>query len=103
MGIGLNYGGDPALDDCGATRSSALSGAKEALIQSDTFLTLGAVRCQRWLPNYLSSDHDPLYKFHHWQANLRTLEVTEIKTVPNVPESHPSTLVPEPRTGVTRT
>ena len=40
-------------------------------------------------PNYLSSDNDPLYRFHQWQANLRVLEVTEIKTVPYVPLSHP--------------
>jgi putative transposase len=48
-----------------------------------------AIRGQRWLPNYLSSDNDPLYKFHQWQANLRILEVTEIKTIPYVPLSHP--------------
>jgi putative transposase len=41
------------------------------------------------LPKYLSSDHDPLYRFHQWQANLRVLEVKEIKTVPYVPLSHP--------------
>jgi transposase InsO family protein len=41
------------------------------------------------LPKYLSSDHDPLYRFHQWQANLRILDVTEIKTVPYVPLSHP--------------
>jgi transposase InsO family protein len=41
------------------------------------------------LPNYLSSDHDPLYRFHQWQANLRILQVTEIKAVPYVPLSHP--------------
>jgi len=41
------------------------------------------------LPQYLSSDHDPLYRFHQWQANLRLLDVTEIKTVPYVPLSHP--------------
>jgi putative transposase len=41
------------------------------------------------LPKYLSSDHDPLFRFHQWQANLRVLEVTEIKTVPYVPLSHP--------------
>src|SRR5262245_60797868 len=40
-------------------------------------------------PKYVSSDHDPLYRFHQWQANLRVLEVTEIKTVPYVPLSHP--------------
>jgi hypothetical protein len=27
-------------------------------------------------------------EFHQWQANLRVLEVTEIKTVPYVPLSH---------------
>ena len=41
------------------------------------------------LPKYLSSDHDPLYRFHQWQANLRILAVSEIKTVPYVPISHP--------------
>src|ERR1700692_2273743 len=41
------------------------------------------------LPKYLSSDHDPLYRFHQWQANLRVLGVSEIKTVPYVPLSHP--------------
>ena len=40
-----------------------------------------AIRAQT-LPKYLSSDHDPLYRFHQWQANLRILEVQEIKTVP---------------------
>jgi putative transposase len=48
-----------------------------------------AIRGQRWLPKYLSSDHDPVYKFHQWQADLRILEVTEIKTLPYVPLSHP--------------
>ena len=32
---------------------------------------------------------DPLYRFHQWQANLRILDVKEIKTVPYVPLSHP--------------
>ena len=41
------------------------------------------------LPKYLSSDNDPLYRFHQWQANLRILEVTEIKSIPYVPLSHP--------------
>src|SRR2546426_2003794 len=47
-----------------------------------------AIRGQS-LPKYLSTDNDPLYRFHQWQANLRALEVTEIKTVPSVPLSHP--------------
>jgi putative transposase len=41
------------------------------------------------LPKYISSDHDPLYRFHQWEANLRILGVTEIKTVPYTPWSHP--------------
>jgi len=41
------------------------------------------------LPQYLSSDHDPLYRFQQWQANLRVLEISEIKTSPYVPLSHP--------------
>jgi len=32
------------------------------------------------LLKYFSLDHDPLYRFHQWQANLRILDVTEIKT-----------------------
>ena len=41
-------------------------------------------------PNYHpSTDNDPLYRFPQWQANLRVLEVTEIKTVPYVPLSRP--------------
>jgi transposase InsO family protein len=40
-------------------------------------------------PTYVSSDHDPLYRFHQWQRNLRILDVTEIKTVPYLPLSHP--------------
>ena len=41
------------------------------------------------LPQHLSSDHDPLFEFHRWQANLRILDVTEVKTIPHVPLSHP--------------
>ncbi len=48
-----------------------------------------ALRGQPWMPKYLSSDHDPLYRFGRWQANLRILEMTEIKTVPYVPLSDP--------------
>jgi putative transposase len=37
-------------------------------------------------PRHLSSDHDPLFYFHRWLANLRILEVEEIKSIPYVPE-----------------
>ena len=40
-------------------------------------------------PRYLSSDNDPLFRFHQWNANLGILEVMEVKTVPYVPLSHP--------------
>jgi putative transposase len=40
-------------------------------------------------PKYLTSDHDRLFQFHRWQANLRILGVAEIKTVPYAPVSHP--------------
>lgn len=41
------------------------------------------------VPKRLSSDNDPLFRFHRWKANLRILEVEEIKTVRYVPVSHP--------------
>jgi len=40
-------------------------------------------------PHYLSSDHDPLFEYHRWQANLHVLEIDPIKTVPYTPISHP--------------
>jgi hypothetical protein len=41
------------------------------------------------VPRHLSTDHDPLFEAHRWMANLRILEIDEIKTVPHVPMSHP--------------
>lgn len=41
------------------------------------------------IPRSLSSDHDPLFLFHRWRANLRVLQIREIKSVPHVPLSHP--------------
>ena len=40
-------------------------------------------------PTYLSSDHDSLFEYQRWKANLRILGVKEVKTVPYVPLSHP--------------
>ena len=40
-------------------------------------------------PRHLSTDHDRLFEDHRWQANVRVLEINEIKTVPYVPLSHP--------------
>lgn len=41
------------------------------------------------LPKHLSTDHDPLFRFHRWLANLRVLDIEEMKSVPYAPVSHP--------------
>jgi transposase InsO family protein len=40
-------------------------------------------------PKHVSTDHDPLFRFHRWLANLRVLEIKEVKSVPYTPMSHP--------------
>ena len=40
------------------------------------------------MPKHLSSDHDPLFRFQRWLANLRILEIDEIKSLPGTPRSH---------------
>jgi transposase InsO family protein len=40
-------------------------------------------------PKHLSTDHHPLFRFHRWLANLRVLEISEIKSVLYAPVSHP--------------
>ena len=47
-----------------------------------------AIAGQR-LPKHVSTDHDPLFRFHRWLANLRVLEIEEVKSVPYAPVSHP--------------
>ena len=47
-----------------------------------------ATSSQGW-PKYLSSDNDPLFQYHRWKANLRVLEIEEVKSIPHVPMSHP--------------
>jgi putative transposase len=41
------------------------------------------------LPKRVSSDHDPLFRFHRWLVNLRVLEIEKITSVPYAPASHP--------------
>lgn len=41
------------------------------------------------LPKHLSSDNDPLFQFYRWKANLRILDIKEIKSIPYTPSSHP--------------
>jgi len=33
-------------------------------------------------PTYVSSDHDPLYRFHQWQVNLRILDRRRLRWTP---------------------
>lgn len=40
-------------------------------------------------PKHLSTDHDPLFRFHRWLANLRVLDIDKINSVPYEPTSHP--------------
>ena len=47
------------------------------------------IQSKQTLPQYLSSDNDPLFRYHRWQANLRIMEIEEIKTIPHIPISHP--------------
>ncbi|MEJ2419023.1 MAG: hypothetical protein P8Y45_19260, partial [Exilibacterium sp.] len=37
----------------------------------------------------LSSDNDPLFLYRRWKANLRILDIEEIKSVAYTHESHP--------------
>src|SRR5450432_4184388 len=46
-------------------------------------------RARQPLPKHLSTDHDPLFRFHRWLANLRVLGIDEIKSIPYTPVSHP--------------
>jgi putative transposase len=36
----------------------------------------------------ISSDNDRLFQYHRWKANLRVLEIEEVKSLPHVPMSH---------------
>jgi len=47
-----------------------------------------ATRGDGW-PLRISSDNDPLFQYHRWKANLRVLDIEEIKSLPYVPMSHP--------------
>ncbi len=65
---------------------SVHAGDPDLIVYCRLFNEIIAGKC---LPKYLSSDNDPLFLFHRWQANLRILDVDEIKSIPGVPTSHP--------------
>ena len=56
---------------------------------TDICVMFNGIISKKPLPNYLSSDNDPLFQFHRWRANLRILGIEEIKSVPYQPISHP--------------
>lgn len=47
------------------------------------------IQSGKQLPKYISTDNDPLFQYRQWKANLRILEIEEVKTIPYVPRSHP--------------
>ena len=59
----------------------AVDGAALCRIFNDAISALGT-------PRYISTDHDPLFEFHRWKADLRILEIDELKTVPYTPTSY---------------
>jgi hypothetical protein len=82
----------PSLRSSPWMRGARHKGSARAMvrIRSRTSLPTGSRPAFPFgLPKYLSSHNDPLYRFHQWQANLRILEVTEVKSIPYVPVSHP--------------
>ncbi|MHB8391836.1 MAG: integrase core domain-containing protein [Acidobacteriaceae bacterium] len=44
---------------------------------------------QMGTPKYLSSDNDPLVTFYRWRAHLRIPGIEKLKSIPDVPRSHP--------------
>jgi hypothetical protein len=68
VGVGVPAGAVPGIDRC-RLFNAAMHG--------------------QGVPRHRSTDHDPLLEAHRWQANLRILEIDELKTVPDVPGSHP--------------
>ena len=56
---------------------------------ADVCRMFNAATYRQGVPQYLSTDHAPVFQAHRWAANLRILEIDEIKTVPHVPLSPP--------------
>jgi transposase InsO family protein len=40
-------------------------------------------------PERINIDNDPVFQYHRWKANLRVLDIEEIKSLPHVLMSHP--------------
>jgi putative transposase len=70
-------------------RLVGFGGHTGAVTGTDARRMFNAVVHGQGVPRHLSTDHDPVFEAHRWTANLRILEIDEIKTVPHVPWSHP--------------
>lgn len=52
-------------------------------IEVSLFVECSTARSRsKCFPKHLSTDNDPLFRFHRWLANLRILDIEEVKTVP---------------------
>jgi putative transposase len=71
------------------TRVALSVSACSAVTGADVGRMFNAAIHGQGAPRPLSTDHDPLFEAHRWQANLRILEIDEVKTVTHVPLSHP--------------
>ena len=60
-----------------------------AVTGADGCRMLNAAMHGQGVPRHLSPDPDPVFDAHRWAANLRIVEIDELKTVPAVPRSHP--------------
>jgi transposase InsO family protein len=87
--INLNSHWIMVVMDLFSRRIIGFSVHKGALSGVDICCMFNKVLSGKMPPNYLSSDNEPLFKFYRWQANLRILDIEEIKSVPYTPTSHP--------------
>jgi hypothetical protein len=70
-------------------RFSCLASTRDKIAEMLEIIEFNQIIAGKSFPKYLSSDNDPLFLFHRWEANLRILEIDELKSVPGVPTSHP--------------
>jgi len=76
------------MDQC-TRRLIGVGVHRGAVTGADLCRMFNAASHGRGTPRHLSTDHDPLFEAHRWRANLRILEIDELKSVPHVPWSHP--------------
>ena len=63
-----------------SSRVALSASARIAALSQRRRLPFNAAIHRQGAPRHLSTDHDPLFQAHRWTANLRILEIDEIKT-----------------------